>query len=84
MLKGIHPRVKEKPKSPLTIIIILFLALFTFVVFYRIYAAIALRQQTRADDINIVNVITATPVQGYETIILPGNVQAWHDAIIYA
>ncbi|KTD43685.1 efflux RND transporter periplasmic adaptor subunit [Legionella quateirensis] len=84
MLKGIKYQFKEHKSNPLFVFLVLFLMLFLTVIVYRVYSAIILRQQTRADEVNYVRVLTATPLSGTERIILPGNVQAWHDATIYA
>lgn len=84
MLKGIKFQIKEHKRNPLFVFLVLFLLFFLTVIFYRVYSAIILRQQTRADEVNYVRVLTATPLKGTERIILPGNVQAWHDAVIYA
>ncbi|RUR19300.1 efflux RND transporter periplasmic adaptor subunit [Legionella sp. km535] len=84
MLKGIKVQSPINKRNPLFVFLVLFLILFFTVIVYRVYSAVILRQQTRADEVNYVKVLTATPLSGTEQIILPGNVQAWHDATIYA
>lgn len=54
------------------------------VICIRIYAAITLKKETLSQAIPVVNVIAAQKGGGTEPIILPGNVQAWHEATIYA
>lgn len=84
MINELKHQFRVRKKNPLFLLFLLFVMLFISVICYRIYSAIALRAQTQADDVTLVNVITATPRKGVEVIILPGNVQAWHSATIYA
>ena len=55
---------------------------------YRIYEskgdAATLRQQTLEDAVPTVAITHAKPVAPTETITLPGNIQAWYQATIYA
>lgn len=50
----------------------------------RVITSIALRNQTNLDAVMTVAVIKATSNPEMEEIILPGNVEAWHEATIYA
>jgi RND family efflux transporter MFP subunit len=50
----------------------------------RIEAATDLKKSTRESAVAQVNVMTVTKGKGEEVIVLPGNVQAWHEAPIYA
>lgn len=84
MLKGIKVRSSINKRNPLFVFLVLFFILFFIVIVYRVYSAVILRQQTRADEVSCVKVHTTSPLSGTEQIILPGNVQAWHDATIYA
>lgn len=55
---------------------------------YRIYAhnsgAAALREETLADAVPIVAIINPKPLPSTQTITLPGNIQGWFEAPIYA
>jgi RND family efflux transporter MFP subunit len=55
---------------------------------YRIYAhnsgAAALREETLADAVPIVSIINPKPLPPTQTITLPGNIQGWFEAPIYA
>jgi RND family efflux transporter MFP subunit len=55
---------------------------------YRIYAhnsgAVALREETLADAVPIVAIINPKPLPSTQTITLPGNIQGWFEAPIYA
>ena len=84
MLKKMTSQFKEKKHRSLIITIALISLLVLIVICFRIYSAIALRHQTVANELPIVSIIFAKQVQGAEKIILPGNVQAWHEATIYA
>jgi RND family efflux transporter MFP subunit len=53
-------------------------------IFMRLHDVSALRQKTRDDAIIRVTVVKATPGPQAEDIVLPGNVQAWHEAPVYA
>ena len=50
----------------------------------RLHAAWALRSQTKEDAVPLVAVVKAMSGPATEDIVLPGNVQAWHEAPIYA
>ncbi len=67
-----------------TVIIALISLLVLIVICFRIYAAIVLRDQTKFNAVPVVATISPKQVTGTEKIILPGNVQAWHEATIYA
>lgn len=84
MLKRTHSQLNEKQKKRL-IIVLSTLCLFVLIVIsLRIYASIVLRKETNANLLPTVTVIAAPQVTGSEHIILPGNVEAWHEATIYA
>lgn len=61
-----------------------FLLLVLFIIIYRMYEVRKLVHQTRRDALTVVRTITAKPEAGNECITLPGTVQAWHEAPIYA
>jgi RND family efflux transporter MFP subunit len=50
----------------------------------RIHAAWALRHRTQDDAVPVVAVVKAASGPASEEIVLPGSVQAWHEAPIYA
>lgn len=82
MLERIHPMLKKNKGA--TLLICLFLAVLLIMIGLRVKSAILLRLKTNAEAIPIVNTLTTKPGPSTEEIILPGNVQAWHEAIIYA
>ena len=84
MLKKIQSQFKDPKKKRLIVIIALICLLVLIVIILRIYAAIALRNQTYANEFPLVSTISAKQVEGTEKIVLPGTVQAWHEATIYA
>lgn len=53
-------------------------------IFLRMHAASALERETAENALVPVSVITPTKLAAEEEIVLPGNVQAWHEATIYA
>ena len=69
-------------------VIILMILLCALYLGYRFYenksVSALLREQTLEDSISTVAVIHASPVPPTETITLPGNVEAWFQAPIYA
>jgi RND family efflux transporter MFP subunit len=75
-------KIRKKPVP--TLLAILFLIFFTLIIIHRIYAAILLKKTTQAQAIPVVNVIKAERAPSVESIILPGDVQAWHAATMYA
>src|SRR5579872_7351971 len=50
----------------------------------RVFSAIALKHSTATLAIPVVDTITATSSNHSEEIILPGNIQAWYAANVYA
>jgi RND family efflux transporter MFP subunit len=50
----------------------------------RMQAGATLKAKTEADAVPVVGVIDPAPVDTREELVLPGNVQAWFDAPIYA
>ncbi len=73
---------KSQPK--LFFAILIFIIILIILVIQRINAADTLNKETKEQAIPIVNVIKASRAPLSEQIILPGNVQAWHAATIYA
>ena len=84
MIKRIHSQFKTQLNKRWIAIIFFVGLILLSVIGFRIYAAIALRQQTKANLFPVVATTTPIQVTGTEKIILPGNVQAWHEAPIYA
>jgi RND family efflux transporter MFP subunit len=75
----------HKPKGRKVIFIFGFILLIAAIgIGMRIHAAHALRSETQDSAIPIVAVVKATNSIITEEIVLPGNVQAWHEAPIYA
>lgn len=76
----------KTPRGRLVVISVIFLC--ALYIGYRIYEsksdAALLREQTLVDAVPTVAVIHPKPVPPTETITLPGNVQAWFQAPIYA
>lgn len=84
MLKKIQPYVHDPKHRRLIIAITVFLLIILVLVFMRVYAAMILRKETLADAVPVVRVMTAQQEKGVDKIILPGNVQAWHESPVYA
>lgn len=72
----------EKIRSKNAFILIVLLVMIIFVIGMRIWQSINIRKET--SQLPIVAVIPAKQAPKIEKIILPGNVEAWHEAIIYA
>ena len=66
------------------IIVCLILLLAFVIIFFRVQAKMALRVETNANAVPIVATLTTKPGPLTEEIILPGKVEAWHEATIYA
>lgn len=80
MLKSIKKTISGRASLLVICLILLVLTLMLF----RAYAAYQLRKQTHEQAIPIVATLIAKPGALFEEIVLPGNVQAWHEATIYA
>ena len=65
-------------------VLVSFVAMAVVGIVSRVKAENQLAKKTEADAIPTVAVITAQQGAPTEEIILPGTVQAWHEAIIYA
>ncbi len=61
-----------------------FIIIFILIIISRIWSAIVLRNQTNITAIPIVTTVIAKNVVKTENVVLPGNVRAWHEAMIYA
>lgn len=66
------------------IIVCLILLLAFVIIFFRVQAKMTLRVETNANAVPIVATLTTKPGPLTEEIILPGKVEAWHEATIYA
>ncbi|MGL5741594.1 MAG: efflux RND transporter periplasmic adaptor subunit [Legionella sp.] len=84
MHKMIQSYVHNHKHRRLIIGISIFLFILLILIIMRVYAAVHLRNETRADAVPVVRVIVAKQKTGVNKIILPGNVQAWHESPIYA
>lgn len=84
MLKRIHTHLQNPKHRRVLMGLSVFLMILLIIFFMRIAAAIRLRNETIANALPVVKVITAQQEKGIDRIILPGNVQAWHDSPIYA
>ncbi|PWY56884.1 efflux RND transporter periplasmic adaptor subunit [Legionella qingyii] len=84
MLKSIQSFGQDHKHRRRIIAIAVFLFIMLVIVFFRVYAAIHLRNETLADAVPVVRVMKAQQEKGVDKIILPGNVQAWHESPIYA
>ena len=83
MRKTIQSHLQNHPHRRLIIAIAVFLFILLVIIFFRVYAAINLRNETLADAVPIVRVMEAKREAGVDKIILPGNVQAWHESPIF-
>ncbi|CAM2859340.1 membrane-fusion protein involved in transport [Legionella steigerwaltii] len=84
MHKTIRSYVQNHRHKRRLIAIAVFLFILLVMILMRVYAAISLRNQTLADAVPIVRVMEAQQKKGVDKIILPGNVQAWHESPIFA
>ncbi|KTC95218.1 efflux RND transporter periplasmic adaptor subunit [Legionella feeleii] len=76
---------RESRTSRRVIIIVCLILLLAFVIiFFRVQAKMTLRVETNANAVPIVATLTTKPGPLTEEIILPGKVEAWHEATIYA
>ena len=75
---------KKSRRGFLTFVVILALLVAAGGIFFRIRDASALKHRTHDDAIANVSVIKAPKAPATDEITLPGNVQAWHEAPIYA
>ncbi|WP_019216483.1 efflux RND transporter periplasmic adaptor subunit [Legionella tunisiensis] len=66
------------------IAVCLILLLAFVIIFFRVQAKMVLRVETNANAVPIVATLTTKPGPLTEKIILPGKVEAWHEAVIYA
>ena len=82
------PPSQTKNKSTLQLIVLFaligFLGLGAFGIWSRMVEEKQLAKKTDSNAVPTVNVITAAPGNPIEEVVLPGTVQAWHEAIIYA
>ncbi|MFA6301634.1 MAG: efflux RND transporter periplasmic adaptor subunit [Legionella sp.] len=84
MLKNLKSELlKEKHRYWLIPAALFFLLLFLMIL-VRVQAAVALRNRTEDYAITRVAVLVAKAETGEDKIVLPGNVQAWHESPIYA
>lgn len=84
MLSKLIDEIKQHMSPLVTKIIGLFFLLALVIIIARIIEGFSLKQQTIESSIPTVAVLTVKAGEAIEDIILPGNIQAWHDAVIYA
>ena len=84
MTKTIRINRAYKPSYRLVIFFLVVLGIAFLGIWIRIMNYTALRHRTDRDAVISVAVIKAGPTPAIEEIILPGNVQAWHEAAIFA
>lgn len=75
---------RSKFRSAIIIISVIIFLAFLLVTFSRLHAAWQLRTESKTDAYTRVSVIMPKVLTGNEDLILPGNVTAWHQAVIYA
>ena len=83
-MKSYKSQLQQKSRRRVFMIIGVLITIFLILVIMRIWAYLVLRSNTNKQTIPIVSVITAARGPSHENIVLPGNVQAWHEAPIYA
>jgi membrane fusion protein (multidrug efflux system) len=76
--------LKNKYQRSLFIAICVLVVLLIIIMVMRVYAYIELRERTNEQATPTVTMIKAERAPATEIIMLPGNVQGWHDATIYA
>ena len=84
MINKMKGLVQTKFQRRLLLISCILLALVLIIIFMRVCANRALKDLTEQQAIPVVSILKVAPGPVTEEIILPGNVQAWHEAIIYA
>lgn len=83
MLEKLHVHKKRSFNKRLFFIVSVLLIIGILVIM-RILDYRQLVKETNTEAITTVQTITASSAPAVETVILPGNVQAWHQATIYA
>jgi RND family efflux transporter MFP subunit len=76
--------VSAKTRDRLTIIGLILATIILIGAAYHVIGGIVLRRHTNQEAVMKVAVIKAAATPSIEEIILPGNVQAWHEATIFA
>jgi RND family efflux transporter MFP subunit len=76
--------LSDKTKDHLTIIGLILAAIVLLVIGIHVVNGIALRRHTNKAAEMTVAVVKAAPTPAIEVVVLPGNVQAWHEATIFA
>jgi RND family efflux transporter MFP subunit len=76
--------VTEQTRDRLTIAGLILATIMLTGIAYHVISGITLRRQTNKEAVMNVAVIKAAATPSIEEIILPGNVQAWHEATIFA
>ncbi|MBI2785754.1 MAG: efflux RND transporter periplasmic adaptor subunit [Legionella longbeachae] len=84
MLNTIQSHLQNQKHRRLILAVAVFLFIILVMILMRVYAAISLRNRTIADAVPVVRIMTAQQEPGVDKIVLPGNVQAWHESPIYA
>lgn len=84
MLKTIQSHVQNPKNRRIISVVIVILLILLVMILFRISAAISLRNRTIADAVPVVRIMTAQQERGEDTVVLPGNVIAWHESPIYA
>lgn len=74
----------KKAFRPIFYFLCVILVIALIIIFLRIHAEKKLRKETNLQAIPVVATLTVKPGPAIEEIVLPGNVQAWHEATIYA
>ena len=74
----------HRHRTKLSVLLIVLLAVGIWGVVSRIHAASTLHKETDAEATPTVVVIKVAASPATEEVVLPGNVQAWHEAPIYA
>lgn len=75
---------KSKVRRRVFIFICLALVIFIILAYWRVRAEHRLTSETNWAATPVVATLIVRPGPGIEEIVLPGNVQAWHEATIYA
>lgn len=84
MFKKIQAQLHDKRYRHWILAAGIVLVLVLVLMMMRTLAYIQLRNNTLAAAIPYVRVLTAAADKGFDTVVLPGNVQAWHEAPIFA
>ena len=84
MLKTLTQTLKQHPNRRWIMVLVLLVVVVAVLMLMRSVNALLLRRETNENAVPLVRLIKAKHAPLKENIVLPGNVNAWHEAPIYA